>query len=335
MRAFLLFLSLGILVSCERIAFPKAEGENATAVFRVLWNTLDEGYSFFEYKQVNWDSIKTVYEPRIYDGMPDQELFSVCSQMLNELKDGHVNLRSGFDISYYPYHLDRPANMNKELLDHTYWRGFSITGPLLHTVIDSVGYVYYGSFQRKISEAQLDVVINRFANHPGIKGVIIDVRSNEGGDPINGQRILERVPHSGRKLLYYTKYKNGPGHNDFTQPQPSYYDEKGGDPKWPGKLVILTNRKCYSACNFFVAASKQYPLITRIGDKTGGGGGQPNGFELPNGWSINFSGSITYMPDGTIIEHGVEPDIHIDMDPMDVLNNKDTIIETALDYIRS
>jgi C-terminal processing protease CtpA/Prc len=156
----------------------------------------------------------------------------------------------------------------------------------------------------------------------------LDVRNNPGGNPVNGYKLFKRIATQ-KTLLYKTKYKNGAGHNDFTPDQESIIEPITGGIKYTGKLVVLTNRKCYSACNFFVAGCKAFSQIRIVGDQTGGGGGQPTGFELPNGWSVNFSGSITSLPDGLIIENGVLPDIAVSLLPADEAAGIDTIIETA------
>ncbi|MCB0548840.1 MAG: hypothetical protein KDD19_14770, partial [Phaeodactylibacter sp.] len=88
------------------------------------------------------------------------------------------------------------------------------------------------------------------------------------------------------------------------------------------------------AGNFFAAMMKAFPNVTLIGDRTGGGGGAPVGWELPNGWAFNFSSSITWLPDGFIIEHGVEPDIRVDWAEEDRAAGKDTILEEALRWLQ-
>jgi hypothetical protein len=32
--------------------------------FDRFWSTFDREYSYFEYKQINWDSLRTVFRPR-------------------------------------------------------------------------------------------------------------------------------------------------------------------------------------------------------------------------------------------------------------------------------
>lgn len=327
------FLMIGALVSlssCEKALMPKSESADPVKIFETLWNTIDKGYSFFAYKNIDWNTVYQTYRPQITNSMTDRELFNKCAEMLRILKDGHVNLRAGFSISYYhDFFLNYPANFNKEIIDRNYLRGFEVTGPLYHTVLSgNIGYIYYGSFARPFTDDQLDAVLNRFNSVPGLKGIIFDVRNNEGGDPANSHRFYQRIATQ-KTLLYRTRYKNGPGHNDFTPEQDSYIEPTADRVKYTGKIVVLTNRKCYSACNFFVAGCKAFSQITIIGDQTGGGGGQPTGFELPNGWSVNFSGSITSLPNGFVIENGVLPDISVSLIPADEAAGIDTIIERA------
>ena len=318
------------LFSCEKVIMPKSGKADPVTVFETLWKTIDRGYSFFEYKNIDWNAEYQVYRPQVNNNMTERDLFDVCSNMLKVLKDGHVNLRAGFSTAYYnDFYLDFPANFNKELIDRNYLRGFEVTGPLYHTILDgNIGYIYYGSFASNFTDAQLDVVLNRFNSVPGLKGIIFDVRDNPGGNPENSYRFYRRIA-TGKTLLYKTKYKNGEGHNDFTDWQNSYIEPIQNGVKFTGKIIVLTNRKCYSACNFFVAGCKAFSQIKIVGDQTGGGGGQPTGYELPNGWSVNFSGSITALPNDFIIENGVPPDVNVALKPTDEAAGIDTIIETA------
>ena len=69
--------------------------------FDALWTILDEHYSFFGYKQIDWKATGERYRAKIFPGMTSQELFGLCSDMLKELKDGHTNLISASDVSRY------------------------------------------------------------------------------------------------------------------------------------------------------------------------------------------------------------------------------------------
>ncbi|MEO1049062.1 MAG: S41 family peptidase [Bacteroidota bacterium] len=319
------------LCGCESPFLDQDPIDNPISNFEIMWKTMDEKYVFFDYKGIDWDSIYMEYRPRITSDMGDVALFETMEEMLNTLRDGHVNLRSEFDISFYDgTYSGFPENFDFQLLEENYLGNFKISGRLINTVIDSVGYIYYRSFQQPVREEDLDFVIERFK---GLKGVILDIRNNEGGNPENGYRMARRIADQ-RRHLYTNKYKDGPGRDDFTAPDEAFIEPEEDKVRFEQDIVLLVNRRSYSASNFFTAMMKAFPHVTIIGDQTGGGGGAPVGWELPNGWSFNFSTSITYLPDGFIIEDGIPPDIKVDMDEEDRASGKDTILETALSRFR-
>ena len=69
--------------------------------FETLWKIIDEQYCFLEYKQIDWDAIHDEYSRLITGSMSSEGLFEVLGNMLNELQDGHVNLASAHNVSYY------------------------------------------------------------------------------------------------------------------------------------------------------------------------------------------------------------------------------------------
>jgi hypothetical protein len=327
MKKILIYILLLLpLAGCEEVFIEKNPTNDPISNFDILWRELDQKYTFFEYKGINWDSVYRIYRPQIRQDMSREELFDVMATMLNTLRDGHVNLRSEFNISKYEnWFLDYPANIDRELLIRKYWGDYHITIPLINTIIKDVGYIYYGSFQVPISSQDLDYVFNRFKN---TKGLIIDIRGNEGGNPANGFAILERIIKE-RTFLYQNAFKSGPGRNEFEPFNQVYLDPDFEKVRFEKKVVVLTNRRCYSAANYFAAMCKSAG-ITLIGDQTGGGGGVPAGSELPNGFHVNYSSSVCLLPNGFNIEHGIPPDIAGSLKTEDVNAGIDTIIERAL-----
>ena len=78
----------------------------------------------------------------------------------------------------------------------------------------------------------------------------------------------------------------------------------------------------------------QFPNVTIVGDKTGGGSGLPFSSEIPNGWSIRFSASPMFDPNMNQLEFGIDPDVKVDMKSEDMQRGKDTIIETACEILK-
>ena len=141
-------------------------------------------------------------------------------------------------------------------------------------------------------------------------------------------RIASRFTNE-KVLTGYISYKQGPGHNDFSSPEPIYVEPATDRVRWQKSVAILTNRRSFSSANDFVGKMKEMPQAIIIGDKTGGGSGLPFSSELPNGWSVRFSASPMYDPDMNHLEFGIDPDIKVNMNSADMQKGIDTIIETA------
>lgn len=333
-------LSLLLFSSCEEVLIQEEYEENAIEVFNALWTTIDENYTFFDLKGIDWDEVYTENRPRVENGMRRDSLFNVLSDMLFELRDGHVNLQAGFDLSRnWQWYLDYPPNFDWDIIERNYLGDdYEISGPFYNRVIDSIGYVHYESFEDNVSDNLVQYLISKFSprvvNETDtiiVKGMVFDVRDNGGGKLSNVENIVNRFADE-RRLVHYWQYKDGPGHNDFTDRIPKYV-EPAGDFQYQQAVVVLTNRSCYSATNFFVQIMKNFPNVIVLGDSTGGGGGLPISRELPNGWRYRFSSTVTTTVGGENIEEGVAPDEQLNLREEDLRRGRDTMIERAFDII--
>lgn len=294
--------------------------------FEALWTLIDEHYCYLDYKRIDWDVVYEQYRPQITDDMGNDALFEVLGNMLAELKDGHVNLYSAWNTArYWDWYLDYPRNFSEELVEDYLGRDYRIGGGAKYTILkDNIGYVYYGDFSAAIGDGNLDEMLLYLAV---CNGLIIDVRNNGGGNLTTASQLSSRFTNE-RVLTGYIRHKTGPGHSDFSDPEPVYIDPSDGV-RWQKPVVVLTNRHSYSATNNFVNAMRYFPLVTLLGDKTGGGGGLPFSSELPNGWGVRFSASPSFDAEGEHIEGGIDPDVKLDMTEEDKDSGKDTLIEAA------
>ena len=300
--------------------------------FEQLWTILDEHYCFFEQKDIDWDEVHARYAPQISDRMTDEELFGVCSQMLDELRDGHTNLSTPFATSYYrKWWSDYPQNYDARLVEEHYFNfNYRTTGGIDYGILpQNVGYMHYSSFSYGIGEGNLDSVLAFCASADGL---IIDVRDNGGGSVSNVETLVGRFI-SERLLAGSIYHKNGPGHNDFSEPYPFYFDPApAGRIMWGKPVVVLCNRSTFSAANNFVSVMKCLPNVTVVGATTGGGSGMPFSSELTNGWGIRFSASPLRDPQGRLTEFGVAPTegCEVDLDPYAALEGRDTMLDFAI-----
>ncbi|MBL7816472.1 MAG: S41 family peptidase [Saprospiraceae bacterium] len=326
---FLVFM----LSACERLFVEANPTSTPTENFNHLWQTINDKYAFLDYKNINWDSVKTKWQPRVSDTMNDVLLFRVLDSMLYTLRDGHVNLYGAFNYSRnWQWYLNYPDNYDAYLLERNYYKGVQrYTGPLVNCFFDSnrIGYMRYGSFSNTISDFDIDVVVSRFRD---TKGIIIDVRSNGGGAVNNIDQLVSRFVKS-KTLVWREAEKIGTARTDFAAPTEKYIEPKGSL-QYTKPIIILTNRRCYSATTFFVAAMLNLPNVKVIGDWTGGGGGAPSSTQLPNGWVLRYSATRTLMPNGYNIENGTAPTIKVDMLKTDSDKGYDTILERAFQELK-
>lgn len=312
--------------------------DDAYGNFDALWQVVDQRYCFFEEKGIDWDSVGREYRSRITDKTNSLELFDICASMLDELRDGHVNLTSSFNTSYYrKWWSDYPQDFNlrtvqQYYLDFDYYTTCGISYKML--LPDSIGYMYYPSFSYTVGETNLDYIL---AILHKAKGLILDIRDNGGGNLTNINTLVSRFID--RKITGgYICHKTGPGHNDFSKPYPVEYEpaEEGRIVYW-GPVVLLTNRSCFSAANDFTSVMKSLPNVVVAGAKTGGGGGLPFSSEIPNGWAVRFSACPLLNADMESIEGGITPTRHCEVHaPEDELAlGKDAIIDFALDLLHA
>lgn len=62
--------------------------------FDVFWNTFKENYAFFEIRGVDWDSIYSLYKPKINNCVNEYELYSILKSAVAALNDGHADVRA-------------------------------------------------------------------------------------------------------------------------------------------------------------------------------------------------------------------------------------------------
>ncbi len=303
--------------------------------FDALWTIIDQHYCFLDQKDIDWDAVYSKYHMRIGNDMTAREFFDICSDMLAELKDGHVNLSSSFDVSYYSkWWSDYPQNYDARLIEQ-YYLNFdysSVSGMKYAVLPQNVGYINYGSFSYMVGESALDAILYSFAP---CRGLIIDIRDNGGGDMTNVETIVRRFIDE-RILAGYISHKTGPGHSDFSKPYAYYFDPApAGRRRWLKPVVVLTNRSTFSAANNFVSIMKLLPNVKIVGDRTGGGSGMPFSSEIPCGWGVRFSACSVLDALGQSTESGIEPSqgCKVDLDPAKALEGIDTMLEKAIEVL--
>lgn len=324
----IILLALGLLLLLSACHEQEEFSNDPQGNFDALWTIIDEHYTFFKYKNIDWDSVGNVYRAKLAPGMSAGELFDLCSDMLKELKDGHTNLISGSDVSRYWIWEQYPVNYDRRVIDEHYlnFDYRNVSGIKYQILSNNLGYMYYGSFENKIGDGNLDAILSYLASSDGL---IIDVRNNGGGYLTNVETLVKRFI-TGKTMVGSLSHKTGPGHDDFSKPYDYYFTPDAGRVHYSKPVVVLCNRASFSAANNFVSIMKHLPGVTIVGDTTGGGCGLPFTADLPCGWSVRFSAAQIRDASGELTEFGVAPDCEVNITDADKQAGRDTILDTAM-----
>lgn len=329
------FLSISLIFnSC--IEEPVQFENDFSGNFEALWHIIDTRYCYLGYKNIAWDSIHDVYATKIelIKGNDKVQLFDLFADMLAELRDGHVNLYSDFDISRYDkWYTDSASNFNSSVIRNRYIENGKLrtAGGLQYGKLKGhdIGYVYYGSFSNSFSSANM---ANVFKSFEDCNALIIDVRDNGGGS-LSYSELLASYFFQEETLTGYMCYKTGTGHNDFSKPT-EVKTPAHESLRWERPVAILTNRYSYSATNDFVNRIHHAPYAFTVGSWTGGGGGMPLSSELPNGWMVRFSACPMYTVDMQDTECGLAPDYYACTTPEQEADSIDAVLEKAITIIK-
>ena len=231
--------------------------------FEKLWETFQNRYPFFELRNVDWKKQYETYRPKVTPLTTDDELFDIFCEMLDPLNDGHVELtgRTGpggkkrfFNPEPVPRFRQEFSKQEIRQLFKTTQKTLSSRGFgqlektaawMLHYCRSTdVAYIRIleleGVKKRKLTEA-LDSISNDFKT---VKGLIIDIRENPGGDDSTVIAIVNRFCDSER-TAFHRKTKTGPGETDFT-PIKSWHIKPQGPAQFTGPIVLLSCDSVFS-----------------------------------------------------------------------------------------
>jgi carboxyl-terminal processing protease len=320
-----------LLLGCSDLIVPAPDTSFNVADFETAWKTVDTVYPYFQFKHINWDSIHTVYRPLAVAAKGD-EIFTVLFDMLAELKDGHVSIRTqgGAQVqTYIPPRSEKDRKAYSPLVVRKYFdKELRLAGNQrveYEALPDGLGYVYVATLSK--DEPVLDGFDEALAYLKDTKGLIIDVRHNGGGSDNNSAGIVARLIPSAIDNLPYPLLGGGMQQGGPISPR--------GPFQYTKPVVMLIDGVCFSSCEDFAEMMKHVSTVTAIGDTTAGGSGAPQLYALPSGRKINVSTKDIRRYDGLPIEwNGVLPDILVPQTEEDIKQGRDLQLERAIQFLQ-
>ena len=327
---FLSFLYIVTLCSCSsHLIGPLMEQYDPIEIYDEFWTYVDENYIFFDLKDIDWDEQRAIAMNSINPEMSQEELFDVIDASLLALEDNHSRMQGlGRSHTSFNYTEGYDIHFSLDVVEQNYSStDLDSHGSLRYGILDSgVGYIHFSQMNRYGAFGQ----IIREMKDQGVIGLAIDVRNNGGGDSNPVPALLSDFTDEEIFLGSYIE-KAGPSHDDVTPLLPAMTSATSYDFGLP--VVMITNRRGYSATSYFAAMAKEVPSVTVIGQTSGGGGGGNLGYQLSNGWVVAVSVSDFIDTAGSSIEFGVEPDITVVNSETDLTTGIDKMLEYAVDII--
>ncbi len=169
-----------------------------------------------------------------------------------------------------------------------------------------------GQFESAYNQAKAD----------GMKGLIIDLRSNPGGNLSTVCDISRMLLPKG--MIVYTEDKYGK-REEYTC---------NGENEIKVPLVVLTNGYSASASEILAGAVKDYGIGRLVGTTTFGKGIVQKVIELSDGSAVKLTVSSYFTPNGNNIHGiGIEPDVEVQFDADLYKSGTDNQLEKAKEVL--
>lgn len=321
-----------VLVACAMVACTSSPTEPPASLigrFDAVWARFDDEYPYFTYKQVNWDSLRSVFRPRAAAATSQAALADILVEMLTPLRDVHVRLIRADGSSLPTYQPEGRKNWERSVWDRTAAAcGLRQVKPdLSHCTMAGVAYVTIGGWTNsRFTVADLDGVVDGFRDAPAM---IVDVRMNGGGDDALAFAFAGRFATTST-VTGFVQFRNGPRHDDFG-PETTRRIGPRGAFQFTRPVIVLSGRGVYSSNESFVAAMRELPNVLILGDTTGGGTGNPAEHSLGDGWRYTVSRWIERTADRRVIEwQGIPPDEYVPWNASVVAQGRDPVLDAAL-----
>ncbi|MEU7747939.1 S41 family peptidase [Nonomuraea sp. NPDC049158] len=189
----------------------------------------------------------------------------------------------------------------------------------------SIAYVRMRGFAPDSANRVLKA-ISRLRTGRTLTGVVLDLRGNGGGSPVEATRLLSAFGHG--KVTAYQCTVDGKCETSRT-------DDTVELVNLP--LMVLTDRGCASACEHFSSAVKDHRLGRLVGTRTAGViSGPAQSHLLGNNTLLGFPTRHHLGPDREVIDRiGVPPDHYVPLSPEDAAAGRDPALAKALTLLHT
>lgn len=184
---------------------------------------------------------------------------------------------------------------------------------------ENIAYLSFNAF----NPADLEHVLTNLEKVDTAKGLIIDLRGNDGGSIDGMKLLLGRFVSETRK--YGTYINRNERTEDFIEPVGS---------KYQGKVVLLVDEMSISGAENMAGIFQQFNIGKVIGNQTPGQMLWGNGYLIDDSIALVIPiYQLEYPNEFNPENNGITPDIEIELLQEDLLKSKDTQLLKAIEYL--
>jgi hypothetical protein len=189
-----------------------------------------------------------------------------------------------------------------------------------------------GVYYVNLSQADMDTIEKRMQDLALAKGIVFDLRGYPKGNHGVISHLLDR-PDTSRAWMKIPKiiYPDQESLVGYVEHGWGLRPEK---PRIEAKAVFLTDARAISYAESFMSFIEHYGLGEIVGQPTAGANGNINGFTLPGGYNVTWTGMRVVKHDGS--QHhliGILPTVPVKRTVAGVRDHRDECIERALALI--
>ncbi|MCF7975424.1 MAG: ankyrin repeat domain-containing protein [Phycisphaerae bacterium] len=199
-----------------------------------------------------------------------------------------------------------------------------ISSRVIHETIGYLKIRAWGGF----SAEAFDEALEPMRDNPYL---ILDVRDNGGGADELAAQVIGRFIT--QKVLCSVSFQRQAGTNTYEKLV--HFAEPRGPWCYEGRVAVLTNAGCASACEHFVSGMLEAGALL-VGTPTTGACGWSKGIDLPGGIAT-LRCSLTFPIHGKMPSplHGIEPHYLVTPTIKDIRAGRDTVLEKAIALLNS
>jgi hypothetical protein len=228
---------------------------------------------------------------------------------------------------------------------HTFqwrWVRWYMFDPLIETrmVNPDICYIRISNFGNEKVVEEFQKVFERL-DLSRIKGIILDIRYNPGGDSTHAYSLISFLTDQPLKAAKWKSLSYVPAHRSWGRPTgwleggPSVIEPRNGK-KYTGPLAVLTGPGTFSAAEDFLVPLQYSKRAVLVGEKTAGSTGNPINIPLPGGGRFMVVSKRDMFPDGReFVGIGIQPDVEVRPTQKDLLKGTDPILLKGIDVIRN